>query len=292
MENNIPGISGIRENMGDELSLILFDGRVEYLRSGDIESLGKAIGRYFAEAGDSVRKDSPELFAVYSDAAARGFRSEETLVSPESMRFYKGMDAVPESFTDIYNCYFDSEIIRLGKNEVFVDGGAQDLFTSFRFSKKAGGKFRAIYAFEPSGDNYGECMGNRALFDGEIHISALALSDHTAVAGFTEDRQCSRIDEGSDSYVLTVSLDDCMEGIEPTFIKLHIEGGEYAAILGAEKTISRCAPRLAVCIDHCPEDVVRIPQKLLEYESGYRFYLRHYSTSVTETVLYAVKNRK
>lgn len=290
MKNNIPGISSIREHIGDELSLMLYDGRVEYLRSGDIESLGKAIGRYFTEADSSVRKDSPELFAAYSDAATRGFRPVGTFMPPESMRFYRGLGAIPESFTDIYNCYFDSKVIRLGESEVFVDGGAQDLFTSFRFSKKVGGKFRAIYAFEPNRDNYRECMGNRELFEGEVHVSGLALSDCTAAAGFTEDRQYSRIDAGSVSYVRTVSLDDCMEGIEPTFIKLHLEGGEYDAILGAEKTIARCSPKLAVCIDHCPEDIARIPQKLLEYESGYRFYLRHYSTSVTETVLYAVKD--
>ena len=290
MNNDISGLSNIREHMGDELSLILFDGHAEYLRSGDIEGLGKAIGRYFTEAGPSVRIDCPELFAIYSVAVSRGFLSEEMLMSPEGMRFYKGLGAVPENFTDIYNCYFDSEIIKLGDNEVFVDGGAQDLFTSFRFSKKVKGCFRAVYAFEPSKNNYYECMGNKELLDGEVHVSALALSDRTALVGFTEDKQNSRIDADAGSYVQTVALDDCLEGIEPTFIKLHLEGGEYAAVLGAGKTISRCSPKLAICIDHCLEDILRIPQKLLEYESDYRFYLRHYSTSVTETILYAVKS--
>ncbi len=288
MENNITDITRIRECVADELSLILFDGRVEYLRSGDIGSLGKAIGRYFTEAGSSVRKDSPELFDAYSRAALHGFKSDEKIMSPDGMMFYRGLGAVPDSFTDIYNCYFDSEIIRLGEDEIFVDGGAQDLFTSFRFSKKVRGKFRAIYAFEPSRDNYRECIGNKALFNGEVHVSALALSDRTAVVGFAEDRQNSRIDADADSYAQAVTLDECMNEINPTFIKLHLEGGEYAAVLGAEKTISRCAPRLAICVDHCAEDIARIPKKLLEYESGYRFYLRHYSTSASETVLYAM----
>ena len=87
----------------------------------------------------------------------------------------------------------------------------------------------------------------------------------------------------------SAALDDCLEGIDPTYIKLHLEGGEYAALIGAEKTVRRAAPRLAVCVDHCAEDIVRIPQKILEYDSAYKLYLRHYSTSITETVLYAVK---
>lgn len=284
-----PCIKLIREHLGDALSETLFDGHLEYSASGDPYALGAAVGRYFSDAGAAVRRDCPELFALAGEALSRGIPSGELIMSPQALRFYTGLGGVPEQFTDIYNCYFDSGIVRFGAGEVFVDGGAQDLFTSFRFAKKTRGKYGAIYAFEPSEKNYYECMGNKALFDGVVHVSAAALSDRTAFVGFTEDKQNSHIDDASGVHVQAAALDDCLEGIDPTYIKLHLEGGEYAALIGAEKTVRRAAPRLAVCVDHCAEDIVRIPQKILEYDSAYKLYLRHYSTSITETVLYAVK---
>lgn len=279
----------IREHLGDDMSATLFDGHLAYSASGDPQVLGAAVGEYFLQADESVRRDSPELFRLVAEAASRGIGHEAQLLSPQAMRFYTGLSGIPESFTDIYNCYFDSGIIKLGGGEIFVDGGAQDLFTSYRFAKKTRGSYGAIYAFEPSEKNYYECMGNRELFDGTVHVSAAALSDRTQVVGFTEDRQNSRIDTASAVHVQAAALDDCLDGIDPTYIKLHLEGGEYAALIGAEKTVRRSGARLAVCIDHCTEDIVRIPQKILEYDGGYTLYLRHYSTTITETILYAVK---
>lgn len=84
-----------------------------------------------------------------------------------------------------------------------------------------------------------------------------------------------------------VTLDAALAGAEPSLIKLHLEGGELDAVEGAAETIRRCAPRLAVCL-HRDEDALRIPARLLELRPDYRFWLRHYSSSATETVLYAV----
>ena len=39
---------------------------------------------------------------------------------------------------------------------------------------------------------------------------------------------------------------------------------------------------------HKPEDIIEIPQKILELDPEYKLYLRHYSYVDTETVLYAI----
>ena len=150
-------------------------------------------------------------------------------------RFFRGLGAAPEPFTDIYDCYFASGIISLSPDEEFVDGGAQDLFTSFRFARKARGRYRAIYAFEPDARNYVECAGNRELFDGRLHLYKLALSDRAASLPFLEDRQNSRIDERGGYEVFADTLDHCLADASPSFIKLHLEGGELAAL-----TVERC----------------------------------------------------
>lgn len=281
-------VNAVRERLADPASETLFEGRLSYSEYGDEEVLGRALADYFRTAGAGARADSPELFALMDAAFEKGYGRDRAVMATERQdRFFRGLGAAPESFTDIYDCYFASGIISLSPDEEFVDGGAQDLFTSFRFARKARGRYRAIYAFEPDTRNYVECAGNRELFDGRLHLYKLALSDRAASLPFLEDRQNSRIDERGGYEVFADTLDHCLADASPSFIKLHLEGGELAALRGAEGIIRRNSPKVAVCLDHRPGDIVDIPALLLSYNPDYRFRLRHYSSSITETILYA-----
>ena len=71
------------------------------------------------------------------------------------------------------------------------------------------------------------------------------------------------------------------------FIKMDIEGSELAALRGAEASIRRWRPKLAISIYHRPEDFFVIPTWIDSLGLGYRFYLDHYSIHGEETVLYA-----
>jgi FkbM family methyltransferase len=93
------------------------------------------------------------------------------------------------------------------------------------------------------------------------------------------------------SSVSTVSVDDYSESMQLTkidFIKMDIEGAEQSALDGAEETIRRFRPTLAICIYHSMSDFTTIIHKIHGYGLSYRFYLGHYSDSNWETVLYAV----
>lgn len=279
----------IDAQLQDEASRILFEGQLAYRESGDAQTMGLALADYFQLAPASVRSDSPELFALMDQAFAKGFSPDQAmLLSPAQLRFFSGLGAAPEPFTDIYNCYFDSGIIQLSPEEIFIDGGAQDLFTAYRFAKKARNKYKAIYAFEPDCMNYVECTANKELFDQRLQLSMLALNDKQTPVAFCEDKQNSHFDENGKTQVFSDTLDHCLAGLDPTFIKLHLEGAEYAALQGAKETIRRCKPKIAVCVDHRAEDIAAIPELLLSLCPDYRLYLRHYSSSITETILYAV----
>ncbi len=82
-------------------------------------------------------------------------------------------------------------------------------------------------------------------------------------------------------------LDAAIEG-NVTFIKLDVEGAEYEALKGAEKLIQNCRPTLAVSVYHKAQDIWELPELILSMAPEYTFYLRHYSLSSEETVLYAV----
>ena len=88
--------------------------------------------------------------------------------------------------------------------------------------------------------------------------------------------------------IWTAAIDDIVGEEKVTFIKLDVEGAELKALQGAEQTIRRYRPRLAVSIYHKPEDVIEIPKYILSLHEDYRMYIRHYQMSACETILYAV----
>ena len=71
------------------------------------------------------------------------------------------------------------------------------------------------------------------------------------------------------------------------FIKMDIEGAEQQALRGAEKSIRRFKPDMAITVYHSLEDFWQIPQYLVSLNLGYVFYLRHFTIHAEETVLFA-----
>lgn len=96
----------------------------------------------------------------------------------------------------------------------------------------------------------------------------------------------SKISNEGNTVVDTDTIDNVLDGRSVTFIKMDIEGAEYRALLGAEKTIKKYHPRMALSVYHKPQDIIEIPTLLLEYNDSYRFALRQYSSLADETVLY------
>ena len=97
----------------------------------------------------------------------------------------------------------------------------------------------------------------------------------------------SRLVAGGGTCIPVTSLDAVIDG-KVTFIKMDIEGAEYEALKGAERLIREYKPKLAVSVYHKPEDIWELPGLILSFCPEYTFYLRHYSLSSEETVLYAV----
>jgi len=88
----------------------------------------------------------------------------------------------------------------------------------------------------------------------------------------------------------TESIDHLVEAgqIEKVdFIKMDIEGAELNALKGAEQTIRRFKPKLAITVYHSLNDFWEIPEWLESLGLGYKFYLRHFTIHSEETVLFA-----
>ena len=197
-----------------------------------------------------------------------------------------------EEINDIFffgEQYFDLPALKSIENEVFIDAGALQGDSIEGFLKFCNGQYKHIYSFEPEQKNYNILCENVKKWNVEnVTLIPKGLYNRNCVLSFSEKSQ--RIDENGNIKVPVTTLDDYLDVSETvTFIKMDIEGAELEALFGAANIIKRCKPRLAICIYHKPtEDFINIPAYLLKLVPQYKFYVRHYSYSLGDTILYAV----
>jgi FkbM family methyltransferase len=150
------------------------------------------------------------------------------------------------------------------------------------------------YGFEPDLTNYAKLSATGHHYGGTfIGVNAgLGASDGllSFLAGGGVDRNFMDAPVGgAKAEVPVYAIDSFFAHNEsPTFIKMDIEGMEPDALRGAEETIRAHAPTLAVCVYHRPEHLWEIPQMVRDWVPAYRLSLRHYSTNMSETVMFAV----
>ena len=189
------------------------------------------------------------------------------------------------------NQYFDLPYMEREKEEIFIDAGCYDGETTIAFRKWAGQSFKKSIAFECDQRNIDEIKSNMKDFkEKEFALYQKGLYSRRYKLHFCESvsSSSSRIGEKGKIVVPVDSIDNILEGEKITFIKMDIEGMELEALKGAEKTIIKWRPKLAISLYHRPEDLYEIPMFLMKIMPDYRFYIRHYSSLWNETVLYAI----
>lgn len=90
--------------------------------------------------------------------------------------------------------------------------------------------------------------------------------------------------------VETQSLDDFLSANSVDrvdFIKMDIEGAEQEALIGAEQTIRKHRPQLAISVYHDVRHFAWIPRWIADLGLGYRIYLDHFTIHAEETILFA-----
>jgi hypothetical protein len=76
------------------------------------------------------------------------------------------------------------------------------------------------------------------------------------------------------------------------FLKLDIEGSELSALKGAQRTLERFRPSLAISLYHSLDDFVSIPAFLNGLNLGYEWYLDHFTIHREETILFGQCDRR
>jgi FkbM family methyltransferase len=187
--------------------------------------------------------------------------------------------------------HFPKDIILAKGCSSLVVCGAYD-GEALRLLKQNGINSEKIYLFEPEPEIFTQLVINTAEYQKEYGIDVYAIpmatSESTAMVSFL--RGCglgSKISDEGNCDVQAVSLDDFFGNQNISRITMDIEGQEAATLLGAVKLIKSKKPDLSISVYHDPKQLWEIPSLISSIQSGYKFYLRNYTSYAVETVLYA-----
>jgi len=200
--------------------------------------------------------------------------------------------------------YFDNEYFKYSENEVFVDCGAYNGVTIMYFKhmlKKLKKHAKKIVAFEP-GEKYdiltsahndlevlkaGVWSKNDTLHFCEFGATSVVFDKNLAPPHERPDPVTGSEEPSRIVSIPVRSIDSCTECEGVTFLKMDIEGAEMDALKGAINTIAKYKPKLAICIYHSDEDMIKIPEWVHENFPEYKMFVRHHlKFSIFETVLY------
>lgn len=192
---------------------------------------------------------------------------------------------------NLYDDYFDLDLIPKCEDEVFVDLGAYIGDTTLSYINNYGNdSYRKIYCYEINQENFGYLKTNLKPYeDIDLRLKGVGAENGTMYLKENGELSSCQVSDDGDIPVEMVSLDDDIKE-EITIIKSDIEGAEQKALLGAKGHIMNEHPKLLISIYHSNDDVWQIPRMIKEMDNSYRFYLRYHGGMIypTEITLIAL----
>jgi FkbM family methyltransferase len=191
--------------------------------------------------------------------------------------------------------YFERDGVRIAPapGDHVIDAGGCFGDTALGFADAVGERGH-VYVFDPLPKHCSimrEAVAMNPTLAPRVSIFSLGLSDRVndvaPLAASATINPGARIvmDEVPTTTIDEIAARAPLARLE--FIKMDIEGSELSALHGAEASIRRWRPKLAISLYHRAEDFFSIPLWIDSLGVGYRFFLDHYSIHHEETVLFA-----
>jgi FkbM family methyltransferase len=189
---------------------------------------------------------------------------------------------------------------KANSGEVVIDAGGCWGETAMYFAHEAG-PTGAVVVFEFIPSNLAVLRRNQNLnphLRARVHLVENPIWSMSKLKLYYVDwGPGSRVTSDINKYptwegtVETTTIDETLAKLglpRVDFIKMDIEGAELDALRGAEGSIRKHRPKLAISLYHNLEDIEAIPRYLTGLDLGYSFYLDHHTIYQNETVLFGV----
>jgi FkbM family methyltransferase len=232
----------------------------------------------------------------FSENIPRHLGAFLSLVDDKSREVYDGLvqyrlkydAAYADKVSDPYDRqYFDQNLISYSESDIFVDLGGYDGDTVEKYIQFGKGIYKKIYLFEPDQNILERAKLRLKSFDHIEYIPTGAYSKDGELRFSASGRTNGFFSDEGDLIIPVQKLDSVVKE-SPALIKMDIEGSEKDALLGAANTIRSVKPKLAIAAYHFATDLWRLVDVIREINPSYKFYLRHYSETGLESVIYAI----
>lgn len=250
---------------------------------------------------DNIAIISPsELFDKYKNAKIIVTTTAGSIVGKDNVKTMLVENGVGENniyegvCVDEENQYFDP-LVKLEDNEIFLDCGGFDGSTSKIFAENVRGVYKHIHILEPDQNNFDYIQNNLKLTNVTCYKLGASVREEELTFVMGSGGGSHLVNEGNGFNTVKInvnSIDNIFASYSvedlPTFIKMDIEGAELSALMGAKNVITKKKPKLAISVYHKNEDIIDIISYVKKLVPEYKIYLRHYTSCVTETIMYAV----
>ena len=229
-------------------------------------------------------KDLPKIKAARSLLAdAKSKEIFDALLERRQKKIYDCTDIRSK-----YPQYLEMDLVPFSEAEVIVDCGAF-LGDGLRLFKEHLTAWKMFHCFEPDQDNFRILQETCKKYE-NTKVHHAAVGDYNGTAYFSEGANAGgELQQGNETgQRIEVRMLDSLDLSGVTYITADIEGTEMAMLRGAQRTIERYCPKLALCVYHKAGDLWEIPHWLKEVNPRYKVYLRHYGETAVDTVAYAL----
>ena len=248
------------------------------------EAVSQYLGwRYWLTDRESYRRYGDSLQETFSELDDQ--QSRQQFDAAVAFRLGHSPERAPQPVREPH--YFPGfPASEAAQDAYFVDGGAYDGDTLETAARHL--HLRGAYAFEPDLDNFSKLAARSTRFAFPVTCFPCGLSSRTRLLNFSAGQGgASAIGPEGSGLIQVARLDECLPNLPVTYLKLDVEGHEIEALAGAEYTIRRNRPILAIAGYHRWDDLWQIPRFIRKLELGYRLRFRIHAHNTFDSVFYA-----
>ena len=268
-----------KEIAGKESALEGKEGDEKENLSKDIESKKKRI-----ENLKGYSKNKEQIESAYSLLADDLSKK----VYENILKFYYTgrIDLLPPVTTDKDEAF--GNILNLSENESYVDLGAYNGDTIDEFLHYTNGSYKRIIAFEPNAKNFEKL---KLHCKGMANVSLWQLGSYSKNTELIFNNKAGRNSAIADKGVATkvATVDTILCGMAAGYIKADVEGADMETLIGMQKTMENCKPKLNFSAYHRFEDIFRLALYIHSVNPDYKIFLRHHQyIPAWDTNLYCI----
>lgn len=229
--------------------------------------------RWFTQPGKEARArrfiERTEKEGDFVKVVFRGW--SQPFYYPAACSWVDFCQTVDECFSPANWHHFISPETPVGKDDVVVDCGAAEGLFSFVVAPVA----RQVYAIEPVPIWHAGLKKTFSAFK-NVTIFPVGVGHKVTTVKMSNDEVHSKVtsDGGIDVPMKTLDALFADQDIPITFLKADVEGFEFPLILGAEQTIRKYRPKVALTVYHSANHFIEIRDFLRMLHPTYRFKTR------------------